>query len=44
MIIDMRCRPPLQEFRDYFDIPRLTWHGRRTGAREVSPAFVAGSM
>lgn len=44
MIIDMRCRPPLPEFREYFDIPRLTWHGRRTGAREVSPAFVAGSM
>jgi len=44
MIIDIRCRPPLQEFRDYFDIPRLTWHGRRTGAREVSPAFIAGSM
>ena len=44
MVIDMRCRPPLPEFRAYFDIPRITWHGRRTGALEVSPAFVAGSM
>jgi predicted TIM-barrel fold metal-dependent hydrolase len=44
MIIDIRCRPPLAEFRDYFDIPRITWHGRRTGAREVSRAFVEGSM
>lgn len=44
MIIDMRCRPPLPEFREYFDIPRITWHGRRTGAREVSRAFVEGSM
>lgn len=44
MIIDMRCRPPLPEFRQYFDIPRITWHGRRTGAREVSRAFREGSM
>ena len=44
MIIDVRCRPPLREFREYFDIPRLTWHGRRTGAREVSRAFAEGSM
>lgn len=44
MIIDMRCRPPLPEFREYFDIPRITWHVRRTGAREVSRAFVEGSM
>jgi predicted TIM-barrel fold metal-dependent hydrolase len=44
MIIDVRCRPPLQEFRDYFDIPRITWHGRRTGAKEVSRAFCEGSM
>src|ERR1043166_10205829 len=44
MIIDVRCRPPLEEFREYFDIPRITWHGRRTGARSVSQAFVEGSM
>ncbi|MGE0799382.1 MAG: amidohydrolase family protein [Lautropia sp.] len=44
MIIDMRCRPPLPEFRAYFDLPRITWHGRRTGAREVSRAFREGSM
>jgi uncharacterized protein len=44
VIIDMRCRPPLEEFRKYFDIPRITWHGRRTGARSVSRAFVEGSM
>jgi predicted TIM-barrel fold metal-dependent hydrolase len=44
MIIDVRCRPPLPEFRDYFDIPRITWHGQRTGAREVSRAFREGSM
>ena len=44
MIIDMRCRPPLEEFRQYFDIPRITWHGRRTGAKTVSQAFVEGSM
>jgi len=44
MIIDVRCRPPLAEFREYFDIPRITWHGRRTGAREVSRAFCEGSM
>lgn len=44
MIIDVRCRPPLPEFREYFDIPRITWHGRRTGAREVSRAFCEGSM
>ena len=44
MIIDVRCRPPLPEFREYFDIPRITWHGRRTGAREVSRAFAEGSM
>ena len=44
MIIDVRCRPPLDEFREYFDIPRITWHGRRTGAKEVSRAFVEGSM
>ncbi|TEA76934.1 amidohydrolase family protein [Allopusillimonas ginsengisoli] len=43
-IIDMRCRPPLPEFRAYFDIPRISWHGARTGAAEVSPAFVQGSM
>src|SRR5688572_7622446 len=40
----MRCRPPLDEFRQYFDIPRITWHGRRTGAKTVSQAFVEGSM
>lgn len=44
MIIDMRCRPPLPEFRQYFDISRIEAQGRRTGARAVSPAFVAGSM
>lgn len=44
MIIDMRCRPPLAEFREYFDIPRITWHGKRTGAKTVSRAFVEGSM
>ncbi|MCC6534204.1 MAG: amidohydrolase [Burkholderiales bacterium] len=44
MIIDVRCRPPLPEFREYFDIPRITWHGRRTGAKEVSRAFCEGSM
>lgn len=44
MIIDMRCRPPLEEFRQYFDIPRITWHGKRTGAKEVSKAFIEGSM
>ena len=43
-IIDMRCRPPLPEFREYFDIPRISWHGARTGAKEVSRAFVEGSM
>jgi len=43
-IIDMRCRPPLPEYRQYFDIPRIAWHGRRTGAREVSRAFREGSM
>ncbi|KDC79456.1 amidohydrolase family protein [Bordetella bronchiseptica MBORD635] len=43
-IIDMRCRPPLPEFREYFDIPRITWHGARTGAKQVSRAFVEGSM
>ena len=43
-IIDMRCRPPLPEFRAYFDIPRITWHGARTGAKNVSRAFVEGSM
>ncbi|KDD03795.1 amidohydrolase family protein [Bordetella bronchiseptica MBORD681] len=40
----MRCRPPLPEFREYFDIPRITWHGARTGAKQVSRAFVEGSM
>jgi len=44
MIIDVRCRPPLDEFRQYFDIPRITWHGRRTGAKEVSRAFREASM
>lgn len=44
MIIDARCRPPLDEFRQYFDIPRITWHGARTGAKSVSRAFVEGSM
>lgn len=44
MIIDMRLRPPLPEYRQYFDLPRITWHGRRTGAREVSRAFREGSM
>jgi hypothetical protein len=44
MIIDVRCRPPLEEFREYFDIPRITWHGARTGAMSVSRAFVEGSM
>ena len=44
MIIDVRCRPPLEEFREYFDIPRITWHGRRTGAKDVSRAFCEGSM
>jgi uncharacterized protein len=44
MIIDMRCRPPLPEYLEYFDIQRISWHGQRTGAREVSPAFRAGSM
>src|SRR5690606_3595739 len=43
-VIDMRCRPPLPEFREYFDIPRITWHGARTGAKQVSRAFVEGSM
>ncbi|AUL14326.1 amidohydrolase family protein [Bordetella bronchiseptica] len=43
-IIDMRCRPPLPEFREYFDIPRISWHGARTGAKQVSRAFVEGSM
>ncbi|KCV39395.1 amidohydrolase family protein [Bordetella bronchiseptica E014] len=40
----MRCRPPLPEFREYFDIPRISWHGARTGAKQVSRAFVEGSM
>ena len=44
MIIDVRCRPPLPEFREYFDIPRITWHGARTGAKSVSKAFCEGSM
>lgn len=44
MIIDVRGRPPLEEFREYFDIPRITWHGRRTGAKYVSRAFSEGSM
>ena len=44
MVIDRRVSPPLPDVRAYFDIPRITWHGRRTGALEVSPAFVAGSM
>lgn len=43
-IIDIRCRPPLPEFREYFDIPRITWHGARTGAKQVSRAFAEGSM
>ncbi len=44
MIIDMRCRPPIEEFRRYFDVPRIAWHGARTGAATVSRAFVEGSM
>lgn len=44
MIIDARCRPPLEEFRLYFDLPRITWHGLRTGAKEVSRAFREGAM
>jgi predicted TIM-barrel fold metal-dependent hydrolase len=44
MTIDVRCRPPLPEFRAYFDLPRITWHGRRTGAAAVSPAFREGSL
>jgi predicted TIM-barrel fold metal-dependent hydrolase len=43
-IIDMRCRPPLVEFRQYFDIARIAEQGGRTGAGPVSPAFVQGSM
>lgn len=43
-IVDMRCRPPLPEFRQYFDIDRIAEQGARTGAGPVSRAFVEGSM
>jgi hypothetical protein len=43
-IVDMRCRPPLPEFRQYFDISRIAEQGGRTGAGPVSRAFVEGSM
>lgn len=43
-IIDMRCRPPLPEYLDYFDIPRISWHSRRVGAATVAPSFVERSM
>ena len=43
-IIDFRCRPPSDYFLSYFDKPRVTWHGKRTGVKEVSPAFMTGSM
>lgn len=43
-VIDMRCRPPLPEFRQYFDLARIAAQGARTGAPAVSRAFVEGSM
>lgn len=43
-VIDMRCRPPLPEFRQYFDLDRIAAQGARTGAPVVSRAFVEGSM
>ena len=43
-IVDMRCRPPLPEYLEYFDIPRISWHSRRVGAATVAPSFVERSM
>lgn len=43
-IVDVRCRPPLPEFRDYFEPARLKQQSRRSGAPYVSDAFLTGSM
>jgi predicted TIM-barrel fold metal-dependent hydrolase len=44
MIIDMRCRPPIEEFRRYFELSRVRFQAARSGARSVSRAFIEGSM
>ena len=43
-VIDMRSRPPLPEFRAYFDPARLAALSARSGAAGVPRAFVEGSM
>ena len=43
-VIDMRSRPPLPEFRAYFDPARLAALSVRSGAAGVPRAFVEGSM
>ncbi|MEO8506277.1 MAG: amidohydrolase family protein [Betaproteobacteria bacterium] len=43
-VVDMRSRPPLPEFRAYFDPSRLAALSVRSGAAGVPRAFVEGSM
>lgn len=43
-IVDVRCRPPLPEFRAYFEPTRLKQQSGRSGAPYVSDAFLTGSM
>jgi hypothetical protein len=41
-VIDMRSRPPLPEFRAYFDPDRLAAPSARSGADGVPRAFAPG--
>jgi uncharacterized protein len=43
-IVDVRCRPPLPEFRAYFEPSRLKQQSARSGAPYVSEAFLTGSV
>jgi predicted TIM-barrel fold metal-dependent hydrolase len=43
-VIDMRSRPPLPEFRAYFDPARLAALAARSGAAGVPRSFAEGSM
>ena len=44
MIVDFRNRPPTPPFLGYFNPERTIDIGRRVGAREPAPSYLAGSM
>ena len=44
MIVDFRGRPPTPEYLAYFGEARTRWIGERVGAKDMSHAFLEGSL